>query len=82
VENKRNEPEYVYIGGIASKGVGYPIVRCLKGVIMEKKKHDVKTIYTKPTTKVGLRLARKAGFEPVSDEVGNDELNRIYKISI
>lgn len=82
VENKRNDSEYVYIGGIASTGVGYPIVRCLKGVIMEKRKHDVKAAYTKPTTKIGLRLAKNAVFEPVSEEVDNDELNRIYKLSM
>jgi hypothetical protein len=72
----------IYIGSIAAKGLRAKrdIILYIKGVIDTEFESGVECIYTRPTSKEGLTLAKRFGFEPVSSDAKFDELERIYKL--
>ena len=72
----------LYLGGVATKGFGFSIINCLKGVILTEKRNGLEAVYTRPVTEVGLKLAKKAGFVPVDDTANENELDRIYKLML
>lgn len=80
VLKERSEPEYVYLGSIASKGfrARHDLIQYVRGVVNQCFQQGVRAIYTRPTTQSGLRLAKRFDFEPVCDDVEDSALNRIY----
>lgn len=78
----RTESSCIYIGAIAAKGfrAKHDLILYLKGIIETEFDHGVDCIFTRPTTKKGLKLAKRFGFQPVSPDADDDELERIYKL--
>ena len=70
-----------YIGSIAAKGfrAKAEILGYVRGRVEEESKDGSGIVFTRPISKDGLRLAKKYGFQPVGDNVGANELGRIYK---
>lgn len=82
IVSRGNNYNSIYLGGIASLSSGVPIVSYLRGLISYERKRGLLTIYTNPTTDIGLRLAKTAGFEPVDYKVEDGTKNRIYKLEL
>lgn len=71
----------LYIGSIAARGFRAKgeILGYVRGRVEEEVEQGSGVVYTRPISKDGLRLAKKYGFQPVSDHVDANELGRIYK---
>lgn len=78
----RETPAAIYIGSIGAKGseAKAAILHYVLGVIHDQAAHGVRCVYTRPTTKDGLRVAKQYGFSPVAENAGANELGRMYKI--
>lgn len=77
-----SEAKAYYIGGIASRGGKSKAVALgsLMTAVSELHERLPLPIYTRPTTKDGLRLAAKKGFEAL-DGSGAKDLDKIYHYS-
>ena len=72
----------LYIGAVGAIGTRAKkhILIFLSGLIDNEFENGTEVIFTRPTTKDGLRTAKKFGFVPVKDDAGDNELNRLYRI--
>lgn len=70
----------LYIGGVGAIGprAKNQILEFLKGFLHSEFEKGVEVIFTRPTTKRGLAVAKASGFTPVLDDVGPVELDRLY----
>lgn len=82
IASKGSAYSSIYVGGIASLYSGIAITGYLRGLLDNERQNGLKSIYTNPTTKIGLRLAKSAGFRPVDDMVEEGTMNRIYKLNL
>lgn len=82
IASKGTDYNSIYLGGIASLSSGIPIISYLRGLINKERKDGLQSIYTNPTTDVGLRLAQSAGFQPVDFKVEVGTKNRIYQLDL
>lgn len=78
----RETPAAIYIGSIGGKGVEAKaaILNYTLGVMHDQAAHGVRCVYTRPTTREGLRVAKQYGFAPVGVNVDPAELGRIYRL--
>ncbi len=70
----------LYIGAVGALGprAKKQIFIFLKGFIHSEFQKGVEIIFTRPTTKDGLRVAKVSCFTPVLDDVEAGELDRLY----
>lgn len=80
----RQKAACLYIGSIGAEGyrakgavLGYTL-----GVLNECAQKGVAVAFTRPVTLDGLRVARQHDFEPVSNNVRNGELERLYRLNL
>jgi hypothetical protein len=74
----------IYIGSIGgdSPKARAAVLNYVLGHIDDCATRGVTCVYTRPVTKDGLRVAKKYGFKPVSQDVGENELGRLYVLEI
>lgn len=82
ISKPRQEHTCLYIGSVGAIGARAKkhILIFLEGVIDSEFGKGIDVVFTRPTTKNGLRIAKRFGFIPVMDDAGEDELNRLYRI--
>ena len=70
----------LYIGAVGAIGIRARrhLMDYLKEFIHVEFQKGVDVVFTRPTTKDGLRVAKAFGFTPVLDDVAPDELDRLY----
>ena len=74
----------IYIGSIGGEGskAKAAVLNYVLGLIDDCAARGVQTIYPRPVTTDGLRVAKKHGFKPVNDNCGPDELRRLYRLQL
>lgn len=79
----RESPAAIYIGSIGAKGAEAraAILSYALGVMHDQASHGVRYVYTRPTTREGLRVAKQYGFMPVASNVDRNALGRVYKLA-
>lgn len=77
----KQKPAGYYIGSIAAKGfkAKAEILGYVRGQVEGELRRATGVVFTRPVTRDGLRLAKNYGFQPVSENVGSNELGRIYQ---
>jgi len=78
--SSHKDAQFLYLGSIAAIGLRdrREMIFYVKGAIDQAFERGVKAIYTRPTTRQGLKLAQRFEFEPVCEDVDEAQLNRIY----
>lgn len=74
----------IYIGSVGGVGnhARAAVLNYVLGLIDDCAERGVNRIYTRPVTQDGLRVAKKYGFRPVKDDVGPNELRRLYFLDL
>lgn len=70
-----------YIGGVAARRSRLQVVRYLRSEVIAALEQGPSTIYARPVTQAGLRLAANHGLKPVAPGIGH-EIDRVHSICL